>query len=168
MPIGAQLPNEVEAVLVRHTQVAYQHVGTRLANRLNCPERAARRGDDGADSFQHHNKYPPAVGFVIYDQHAQAIETDQRKTVGRWNGRLEVTLVSLNCALRLFGFHSVSRGPDRKANGKRRPFAVTRANGFDRSAVRFHDVFDNGKTEPQPGEPASRTAVALAKAVKDV
>src|SRR5687768_11325883 len=104
MPIRAQLPNEVEAVLVRHTQVAYQHVGTRFGNRLNCFEDTARRRDDGADSFQHHDKYPLAVGFVIYDEYAQAIETDQRRTVGRWKGRLGVTLVSFDCALRLFGF----------------------------------------------------------------
>ena len=34
--------------------------------------------------------------------------------------------------------------------------------------MRFHDVFDNGKAQPQAGELPSRTAVGLAKAVKDV
>ena len=33
--------------------------------------------------------------------------------------------------------------------------------------MRFHDVFDNGKPQPQPGEFPSRTAVGLPKAVKD-
>src|SRR5258708_6167229 len=56
---------------------------------------------------------------------------------------------------------------NRKAHGKRRTFAFARAVGFDRAAMRFYDVFDNGKPQSEPGEPPPRTAVGLPKAVKD-
>ena len=68
----------------------------------------------------------------------------------------------------LFTLLSDPHRADGKANGKRRTLAFARARGFDRPAMRFHDVFDNGKPQPEPGEPPSRAAVGLAKAVKDV
>jgi hypothetical protein len=65
MPMTAHLPDEIEAVLLRHTQVADQHVWARRRKRLDRFADAARRGDDGADLFQHHDQDSPGVGFVV-------------------------------------------------------------------------------------------------------
>jgi hypothetical protein len=77
-------------------------------------------------------------------------------------------LAGVACQISLFRLLSHHDRADRKANGKRRTFAFARAIGFDRPAMGFHDVFDNRKPQPQSGELAARTAVGLAKAVKDV
>ena len=108
MPIVAQLPNQVEAVLVRHTQVADQDVGARLGKRLDRCAGAVRCGDDGADSFQHQDQDPAGVGFVIYDEHAHAIETDRRTTGDDWDEIRGFILASIACGLPLFTFLSVS------------------------------------------------------------
>ena len=148
MPFVAHLSNQVEAVLIRHTQVADQHVRARLGKRLDRFADAARRGDDGADLFQHQDQYPPGVGFVVYDEHAQAIETDQRQTGDDWaagatsSGSPSPVLLATS---RLFTLLSYPHRADRETNGKRRTFAFARTSGFDRPAMRFHDVFDDGK-----------------------
>ena len=46
---------------------------------------------------------------------------------------------------RISTFGDNSNRADGKANRKRRTFAFARAIGFDRPAMRFHDVFDDGK-----------------------
>ena len=94
MPGVAHLSNQIEAVLIRHTQVADQHVRARHGKRLDGFADTARRGDDSADLFQHQDQYPPGVGFVVHDEHAQVIESDQRKMVGDWDGILRLTLAS--------------------------------------------------------------------------
>jgi len=82
MAILAQLANQIEAVLIRHPQVADQHVGARFRERLKRRGDAARCDDDSADSFKHHHQYAAGVGLVIYDEHVHAIETNQRTAVG--------------------------------------------------------------------------------------
>ncbi len=54
----------------------------------------------------------------------------------------------------------------RTVNVEPLPFAL--AVGFDRPAMRFDDVLDDGQPEPEPAECSSRAAVGLAEAVEDV
>ena len=61
-----------------------------------------------------------------------------------------------------------SHRTDRKAYGKRGTQAFARAVSFDRAAMRFDDVLDNRKPQPQTAKGSSRTAVSLPKAVKDL
>ena len=131
MPIVAHLSNQVEAVLVRHTQVADEHVWARRGERLYRLADAARRSDDGADAFEHHDQDPPGVGVVIDNEHAQPIETDQRKTAADWDGMLGCPFAGITCDRPLFTLFPYPHRADGKANGKRRTFAFARAVGFD-------------------------------------
>ena len=111
MPIVTQLPNQVEAVLVRHTQVADQHVGALLGKRLKRRGGAARCDDDGADSFQHHHQY--AAGIVIYE-HVHAIKTNGRAAVGDVDGIPGFLLATVGCDLhphRAVGRRTAERAP---------------------------------------------------------
>ena len=82
MPVVANVPDQIEAVLIRHPQVADQYVWACLRQAPRPLRNAGGRGDNGAGLFQHHNQDPPCVGFVVHDEHAQAVETDQRATGG--------------------------------------------------------------------------------------
>ena len=64
--------------------------GRAVGKRLDrCPG-AVRRGDDRADSFQHHRQHLAGISLVIHHEHADAIETDRRTLcivngIGRFN-----------------------------------------------------------------------------------
>jgi hypothetical protein len=68
MPIVAQLPNQFEAVLVRHPRSVTSTSGHALGM-ISAAVRAVRDGDDCADLFQQHQQYMAGVGLIIYDQH---------------------------------------------------------------------------------------------------
>src|SRR4029434_8296906 len=85
---------------------------TRLRPRPADPSRhAARRGDDGADLFQHQDQSPTGVGLVIDHEHAQAVESNSRKTVCDWGVILKFTLAITACDLPPLTFLSYPHRP---------------------------------------------------------
>ena len=149
MPSAADLPDQVEAVLTRHPQVADQDVWARFGELLDRFARTGRREYGGADLFQHHDEDTPGIGLVVDDEQAQPVETDKREM----SGNLGSILCPRSSSLPALAISVVLSDPyraDGKAYGKRRPFALARALGFNRPAMRFDDVFDDGQSQPNP------------------
>ena len=94
-PIVPQLPNQVEAVLVRHADVTDLDVGAPVGKCIDrCPG-AVRRRDNSADAFQHQRQDLAGISLVIHHEYMYTIETDRRTLcivngTGRFNLALAV------------------------------------------------------------------------------
>lgn len=116
--IRPQLPNQVEAIFVRHADVANEDVGSPVGKRLDCGAGAVGGGDDSADSFQHHRQYLAGVSLVIHHEHVYAIETDWRRVfIAKGIARFSLALAVRT--LFMVTLRSYAHGWDGETNGER-------------------------------------------------
>jgi hypothetical protein len=65
--LSADLADEIEAIVLWHTQIAHQHLWQDLNNCLHRLAKTSGRCHNGARLSQHHHQNVAGVGIVVHD-----------------------------------------------------------------------------------------------------
>jgi hypothetical protein len=149
IPSSAHLSDQIEAIVLWHTEITHQHLWSHLSQHLDRLLETSHRRHDRTGLFQDERQDSAGVGFIVDDQYAKTIQPDEgviRRSIPGGTG----TIGGYGLAAAVF-----LREPDGahwEANRKRRSLALSGTRGFNRPTVRFHDVPDNRQPQPQSGE----------------